>query len=122
MQRARQGWRWDDDLKEMVVGSRKQRANVDGVTIVVTNAHGCATVLLREVLLEENTFCDAAKGALWVKASVACWNRAQVRTVALVLCKEEGVFVMRSKGGMGLEGRNEVSTSNGVKSAAVVYR
>ena len=122
MQRARQGWRWDDDLKEMVVGSRKQRANVDGVTIVVTNAHGYATVLLQEVLLEENTFCDAAKGALWVKALVACWNRAQVRTVALVLCKEEGVFVMRSKGRMGLEGRNEVSTSNGVKSAAVVYR
>ena len=122
MQRARQGWRWDDDLKEIVVGSRKQRANVDGVTIVVTNAHGCATVLLWEVLLEENTFCNAAKGALWVKALVACWNRAQVRTVALVLCKEEGVFVMRSKGGMGLEGQNEVSTSNGVKSAAVVYR
>ena len=122
MQRARQGWRWDDDLKEMVVGSRKQRANVDGVTIVVTNAHGCATVLLREVLLEENTFCDAAKGALWVKASVACWNRAQVGTVALVLCKEEGVFVMRSKGGMGLERQNEVLTTNGVKSAAVVYR
>ena len=80
----------------MVIGSGEKRADMNRMSVIFTDAPCRATMLLREMLLEENAFGDTTKGAVRCKASVACRNSPEVGAVALALGMKQGFFVMRT--------------------------